>query len=157
MTAHLSSFMAEAIALARRGMERGDGGPFGAVVVRNGKIIGRGWNRVLADSDPTAHAEITAIRDACRHVGGHWLTGCRIYVSCEPCPMCLGAIYWARIEALVFAAERGDAADIGFIDRELYEQICLEPGTRSLEIRQEGRDRALAVMRAWPEVANGRY
>ena len=157
MVEQLSSFMAEAIALARCGMERGDGGPFGAVVVRDKEIIGRGWNRVLADSDPTAHAEITAIREACRAVGDHWLTGCRIYVSCEPCPMCLGAIYWARIKELVFAAERGDAADIGFIDQELYEQLCLPPGARTLKIRREGRDRAVAVMRTWPEVANKRY
>ena len=111
--------MAEALRLAEHGMKRGDGGPFGAVVVNNENIIGRGWNRVLSGNDPTAHAEITAIRDACTNTNSYWLEGCRLYTSCEPCPMCLAAIYWARITEIIFAATRLDAERIGFIDGEL--------------------------------------
>lgn len=109
-----NAFLKEAIALARQGMERGDGGPFGCAIVKDGRIIGRGNNRVTSTNDPTAHAEVVAIRDACRSLGDFQLSGCVLYTSCEPCPMCLGAIYWARPERVVFAGTCTDAADAGF-------------------------------------------
>jgi guanine deaminase len=142
-------FMQEAIRLAEQGMKSGNGGPFGAVIVRNERIIGSGWNRVLATNDPTAHAEIVAIRDACERTGSYWLEGCRIYVSCEPCPMCLAAVYWARIEELVYAATRKDAAAIEFADDRIYREICLPAGKRSLNISQCLRPEALQVMQKW--------
>jgi len=153
----VSEYMLEAIRLGGQGMARGDGGPFGAVIVRDKRIVGRGWNRVLADKDPTAHAEITAIRDACRRLGHHWLPQCRIYVSCEPCPMCLAAIYWARIETIVYGADRKDAAAIGFLDQDLYRQLALPADQRSLTVVQEGREAAVAMMRPWPDLAPALY
>lgn len=102
--------MREAIALSRAGMERGDGGPFGCVIVKDGKVVGSGNNRVVSDKDPTAHAEVVAIRDACKNLSDFQLTDCTVYTSCEPCPMCLGALYWARPDRIVFAATREDAA-----------------------------------------------
>ena len=141
--------MAEAIRLAEHGMLQGDGGPFGAVVVKEEEIIGRGWNQVLSTNDPTAHAEITAIRDACTNSNSYWLEGCSIYISCEPCPMCLAAIYWARIEQIIFAATRLDVEKIGFIDRELYREICTPANERSLPIHREGQDAAVEIMRRW--------
>jgi tRNA(Arg) A34 adenosine deaminase TadA len=113
-------FLARAVELAARGSEAGDGGPFGAVVVRDGRVIGEGWNRVVADRDPTAHAEVNAIRAACAALGSFHLTGCVLYASSEPCPMCLSAAYWARIERIVYANSRAEAAAIGFCDDELY-------------------------------------
>jgi tRNA(Arg) A34 adenosine deaminase TadA len=113
-------FLARAVELAARGSEAGDGGPFGAVVVRDGRVIGEGWNRVVADRDPTAHAEVNAIRAACAALGCFHLTGCVLYASSEPCPMCLSAAYWARIERIVYANSRAEAAAIGFCDDELY-------------------------------------
>lgn len=117
--------MREAISLARNGMERGDGGPFGCVIVKDGTIIGRGNNRVLKTQDPTAHAEVVAIREACKNLGDFQLTGCVLYTSCEPCPMCLGAIYWARPDRIVLAGTREDAADAGFDDQLIYEELRL--------------------------------
>lgn len=148
--------MAEAIRLAENGMKRGEGGPFGAVIVQHKQIIGRGWNKVLADNDPTAHAEITAIRDACRTLGRYWLQDCRMYISCEPCPMCLAAIYWARIKEVIFAATRKDAERIGFIDAELYREICLPAEKRTVPVRCEGRDSAIKIMKTWPILASNR-
>ncbi|HEB68634.1 MAG TPA: nucleoside deaminase [Desulfobulbus sp.] len=145
-----SSFMAEAVRLSEHGMRLGDGGPFGAVIVRKGRIIGTGWNRVLATNDPTAHAEITAIRDACRAVSSYRLEGCTIYVNCEPCPMCLAAIYWAGIEKVVFAATREDAGQIGFIDAKLYREICLPDKQRTMKIKREDTSAALKIMAQWP-------
>ena len=142
--------MAEAIRLSEYGMLRGDGGPFGAVVVKNDSIIGRGWNRVLTSNDPTAHAEVTAIRDACSAVGNYWLEGCRMYVNCEPCPMCLAAIYWARIEHVICAASRRDAEQIGFIDAKLYQEICTPIEQRTIKIDRENRDAAMEIMLRWP-------
>ncbi|MGC2236356.1 MAG: nucleoside deaminase, partial [Pyrinomonadaceae bacterium] len=110
-------FMSRAITLAQNGMDSNAGGPFGAIVVRHGEIIGEGSNRVTSTNDPTAHAEITAIREACQKLGSFQLENCTIYTSCEPCPMCLGAIYWARPERVVFACTREDAAKIGFDDQ----------------------------------------
>lgn len=148
---YIDFFMDEAIKLAEQGMTRGDGGPFGAVIVRkDGTIIGRGWNRVLLTNDPTAHAEIVAIRDACARVGGYWLPDCEMYVNCEPCPMCLAAIYWARLRAVYHAADRADAAAIGFADEHIYDDIARPLEERSLKIHPgHKREEALAVMRKW--------
>ena len=115
--------MREAIRLSIDKMEAGEGGPFGAVVVNDGQIISRGWNRVTSSNDPTAHAEVMAIRDACKALGTFELTGCELYASCEPCPMCLAAIYWARIDQLYYAAGRADAAAAGFDDEFLYQEV----------------------------------
>jgi len=138
-------FMMRAIELARHGMTRGDGGPFGAVVVRDGEIVGEGWNRVLATNDPTAHGEVTAIRDACQKLGRFDLTGCRIFTTGEPCPMCLGAIYWARIEAIRFGFSIADAAEVGFDDREFYRQIALPASERNVPSASLCRDEALRL------------
>ena len=116
--------MRRAIELARQGMQRGDGGPFGAVVVRDGQIIGEGWNRVLADKDPTAHGEVTAIRDACAKLGTHDLTGSEIHTTGEPCPMCLGAIHWARISKIHFGFRIEEAAKAGFDDLSFYQHFA---------------------------------
>lgn len=149
-------FMRRAIRLADQGMAAGDGGPFGAVIVRAGEVIGSGWNRVLATNDPTAHAEIVAIRDACRRSEQYWLEGATLYVNCEPCPMCLAAIHWARIERLVFAATRTDAAAIDFADEEIYHQVCLPPTQRTLPTSQILRDEAVTVLQRWPAFASRR-
>lgn len=125
-------FIKEAIRLAKENVPSGKGGPFGALVVRNGEIIGRGVNHVIANNDPTAHAEVMAIRDACKNIGHYQLQNCIIYSSCEPCPMCLGAIYWTRPKMLVFAAENTDAAKAGFDDSYIYKQINLSFDQRDL-------------------------
>lgn len=126
-----------AIDLALEGMRQHAGGPFGAVVVKDGKVIGKGFNRVTSKNDPTAHAEVVAIRDACQTLGTFQLDGCTIYSSCEPCPMCLGAIYWARPDRLVYAASHQDAAEIaGFDDQFIYEEIALTPSDRRLPSEQ---------------------
>lgn len=148
-------FLREAIQCARDGMRRG-GGPFGAVVVRGGEVVGRGANAVTLDLDPTAHAEVVAIREACRALGAFRLDGCALYASCEPCPMCLGAILWARIDHLVYAATREDAAGAGFDDAFLYEQVGLPPERRALPTRRMLRDEAAAVMREWAASARKR-
>jgi guanine deaminase len=118
------TFMRRAIAQARHGVDAGDGGPFGSVIVKQGTIVGEGWNRVIADNDPTAHGEVTAIRDACRRLGRFSLEGCELYTTGQPCPMCLGAIYWARIERVYFGFTASDAAEIGFDDQLFYEQLA---------------------------------
>ena len=145
------SFMKEAIELSVKGVDNNDGGPFGCVIVKDGKIVGKGNNRVTSNLDPTAHAEILAIRDACSHLGSHQLDGCVMYTSCEPCPMCLGAIYWARPEKVFFASTREDAAKSGFDDAFIYEQIGLTPGDRNIEFRQMGRKEALQAFARWDE------
>ena len=142
-------FMYEAIRLSVEKMREGKGGPFGAVVVKDGKIISRGWNEVTTANDPTAHAEILAIREACRMLGTFRLDGCEIYASCEPCPMCLSAIYWARIDRLFFAASRQDAAAAGFDDEFLYREIPLPAGERELPSSQLLREEALAALAEW--------
>lgn len=141
--------MAEAIALAREGVGRGDGGPFGAVVVREGEILGRGWNRVIRDRDPTAHAEMVAIRDAARRLGRHHLDGCTLYVACEPCPMCLSAAYWAHIERVCYAANGADAAALGFDDRLILDELHLPAAARRIRMEQLMRSEALAAFEAW--------
>jgi len=138
--------MRRAIALGRRGMKAGHGGPFGAVVVRRGAIVGEGWNRVVATGDPTAHGEIVAIRAACRRLARFRLSGCDLYTSGEPCPMCLSAIYWARIDRIFFGFTVGDAARIGFDDRLIHRQLAKPGGRRTIRAVQllAGEARALA-------------
>jgi tRNA(Arg) A34 adenosine deaminase TadA len=142
-------FLREAIRLSQHAVEMGAGGPFGALIVRQGAIVSRGWNRVTSTSDPTAHAEIVAIREACRSLATFSLAGCEIYSSCEPCPMCLGAIHWARLERLWYAASRQDAAAAGFDDRQMYEQFTLPPDQRRLPIQQALRAEAQVAFQAW--------
>ena len=150
MDKHHTFFMQEAIRLSKKGMEAGDGGPFGAVIVRNGRILGSGWNRVLRTNDPTAHAEIVAIRDACSRTGDYWLEGSTLYANCEPCPMCLAAIYWARIDQVIYAATREDAAAVDFDDERIYGEICRPMVERSLVMHQCLRNEAVQIMQSWP-------
>ncbi|HID24345.1 MAG TPA: nucleoside deaminase [Planctomycetaceae bacterium] len=142
-------FLRGAIRLSIEKMQAGEGGPFGALVVHDGQVVGRGWNRVTRANDPTAHAEIEAIRDACRTLRTFRLTGCRLYSSCEPCPMCLAAIYWARIDCLWYAANRDDAARAGFDDAWIAEQISRPLHHQSLRIHQTLRDEAVPAFEAW--------
>jgi len=142
-------FMQEAIRLAAEKMEAGWGGPFGAVVVYAGRVVGRGWNAVLRTHDPTAHAEIMAIREAGRALQRFHLDDCDLYTSCEPCPMCLGAIYWARLRRVYYAATRHDAASAGFIDAWLYTELTQPLKRRSIPFTPLLRDRALAVFELW--------
>lgn len=141
--------MAKAIGLSRESMNSFHGGPFAAIVVKNGEIISEGTNSVTAWNDPTAHAEIVAIRRACTKLQSFQLTGCDIYSTCEPCPMCLGAIYWARPQAVYFAAGRSDAAQAGFDDRFIYEQLALPLHERSLPAIQTMREEAAKVLQEW--------
>ena len=149
MTDQGRKFMARAIELAKNGVDANDGGPFGCVVVKDGKIVGEGNNQVTSTNDPTAHAEIIAIRDACQRLNSFQLDGCTIYTSCEPCPMCLGAIYWARPEKVFFACTRDDAANIGFDDDFIYKELEKSNGERELELTSLMRDEALEVFGAW--------
>lgn len=142
-------FMRQAIDLAAENLKSLNGGPFGAVVVKDGKVVGRGANSVTSHNDPTAHAEVMAIRDACKNLNTFQLDGCEIYSSCEPCPMCLGAIYWARPNKLYFAAGRKDAANAGFDDSYIYDQIPLEPTQRDLETEQLMPEEAVKVFDNW--------
>ncbi len=146
----------EAIQLAMAGSARGNGGPFGAVVVRDGEVLGRGWNRVLVDQDPTAHAEVVAIRAACSALGDFHLAGAVIYASCEPCPMCLAAAYWARVERIYFGCQSQDAAAIGFADDFIRHELPLPADQRSLPLIPLLRDEALEVFRAWEANAQRR-
>jgi guanine deaminase len=144
-------FMLRAVELARAGMDNNEGGPFGCVVVRNGEIVGEGNNRVTSTNDPTAHAEMVAIREACRNLQTFQLSGCEVYTSCEPCPMCLGALYWARPETVYFANTRSDAAAIGFDDSLIYDEIGLETGQRRLPMVAMPLREARAVFDAWKQ------
>jgi guanine deaminase len=141
--------MRAAIRLSLEKMRRGAGGPFGAVVVRRGKIVGRGWNRVTSTNDPTAHAEVTAIRDACRRLKTFRLDDCEIYASCEPCPMCLAAIYWAHIGKIFYAGARRDAAAIGFDDDLIYREMARPVSRRKIPMRQLLRGEVLKVFKEW--------
>ncbi|TVQ88252.1 MAG: nucleoside deaminase [Bacteroidetes bacterium] len=125
-------FIKEAVKMAKGNVNTGIGGPFGALVVKDGEIVGRGVNKVTSTNDPTAHAEVVAIRDACKNLSSYQLTDCIVYASCEPCPMCLGAIYWARPAMLVYAAENTDAAKAGFDDSYIYKEVSLPPSKRKL-------------------------
>ncbi len=142
-------FMRRAIELARQGMRRGDGGPFGAVVVRDGEIVGEGWNRVLATNDPTAHGEMCAIRDACAKAADFSLEGCEIHTTGEPCPMCLGAIYWARISRIHYGFRIEDAAEMGFGDTDYHEQIRLAPELRRIPSGVLCREESLELAREY--------
>jgi tRNA(Arg) A34 adenosine deaminase TadA len=148
------SFMRRAIDLSRIHMEAGEGGPFGAVVVKDGQVIGEGWNRVTSTCDPTAHAEVVAIREACNQLRAFSLKGCQIYTSCEPCPMCLAAIYWARLDAMWYANTRADAAAIQFDDDWLYQEVALPIQERSLPTTSLLREEAQTVFRAWEAKAD---
>lgn len=141
--------MAEAIKMAEQNLELNQGGPFGAIIVKDGKIIARGANMVTSNNDPTAHAEVVAIREACRELADFQLTGCDIYCSCEPCPMCLGAIYWARPSRIFFAATREDAAQAGFDDAFIYTEIQAQVSERKIETRQLLRDDAKGILLKW--------
>ncbi|MGN6163016.1 MAG: nucleoside deaminase [Flavisolibacter sp.] len=144
-------FMREAIKLSVENVKKYNGGPFGAVIVKDGKIVARGANKVTIDKDPTAHAEVMAIREACKILNTFELAGCEIYASCEPCPMCLGAIYWARIDKLYFANTKQDAAAINFDDKFIYEEIEKPFEERELFTRQILRDEALVAFKKWVE------
>ena len=146
--------MKEAIALSKAGMENNDSGPFGCVIVKGDEIIGRGNNKVLCNNDPTAHAEITAIRDACKNLSSFQLEGCEIYSSCEPCPICLGAIYWARPAIIYYANTREDAAKINFDDSMIYEEMKTDIADRKIPMISLSREKALEIFRQWPSKAN---
>lgn len=141
-------FMHEAIQLARATSVNGDGGPFGAVIVMDGSIIGRGSNQVIAANDPTAHAEVVAIREACRALGAFHLRGAEIYTSCEPCPMCLTAIYWARLDRIYYALTRADAA-MGFDDDHFYRELSRPAHERQVPMEQVGRETAQQLLHEW--------
>ena len=147
-------FMQIAINLAKENLNLNNGGPFGAVVVRNGKIIGKGVNTVTTKNDPTAHAEINAIREACKNIDSYQLDGCEIYSSCEPCPMCLGAIYWARLNKLYYASTRDDAAEAGFDDSEIYKEIELPSDSRKLPSEQLMQKDAENIFKTWVKMEN---
>lgn len=147
-------FMSKAIELAEENVKTLNGGPFGAVVVKDGKIVGVGSNKVTVNNDPTAHAEIVAIRDAAKNLGTFDLTGCEIYSSCEPCPMCLGAIYWARFNKLYYAATKDDAAKADFDDSFIYKEFALPKEERSILAVQMMRETAVKVFEEWNKAEN---
>ena len=142
-------FMKRAVELSRKNMQAGAGGPFGAVIVKDGKIIGEGWNQVTSTNDPTAHAEVVAIRNACKNANNFDLDGAEIYTSCEPCPMCLSAIYWARLGKIYYGNTRKDAADIQFDDDFIYEEIPKAIDQRKIPMHQCGHSEALEVFKEW--------
>ncbi len=149
MTEQDENFMRRAISLAQKGIDRNAGGPFGAVIVKDGEIIGEGSNQVTSTSDPTAHAEVVAIRNACKKLGSFQLDDCVLYTSCEPCPMCLGAIYWARPKQIFFACTRRDAANIGFDDHFIYDEIERPIEERHIKSVNFLRDEGLKVFGNW--------
>lgn len=145
-------FMEEAIDISRQKMNENKGGPFGAVIVQKGIVVGRGWNKVTSENDPTAHAEISAIRDACAQLKTFDLSGCEIYTSCEPCPMCLGAIYWARISKIWYANTAHDAnAVAGFDDEDFYQEFTKSMTERNIPSAQIEREKAIQVFEEWRE------
>lgn len=151
------TFMQRAIQLARLGMDQGAGGPFGAVVVKDGVIVGEGNNRVVATHDPTAHGEVTAIRDACHQLGSFSLEGCEIYTTGQPCPMCLGAILWARIEKIYYGFRIEDAAAIGFDDTEFFRQVQLPPAQRLVPSQELCREDALRLANDYLSIPGRRH
>src|SRR5580700_11017565 len=148
------SYMARAIQLSIENVVSGQGGPFGAVIVKDGRIIAEGVNQVTHSNDPTAHAEVVAIRQACTVLGGFELKDCELYTSCEPCPMCLGAIYWARLSRLFFASGAADASQAGFDDSFIYNEFARPHSERGIPMVQMMREEALAGFRAWQEKPN---
>ncbi len=147
-------FMRAAIRLSIARMRAEQGGPFGAVIVRDGVIVARGWNRVTSANDPTAHAEVTAIRRACRKLSSFQLDDCDLYTSCEPCPMCLGAIYWARLRSVWYGNTRADAGHIGFDDDHIYREVALPVEARSIPTRQILRGEAIQAFEEWQAKAD---
>ena len=150
ITEQQKQWMREAIALSSRNVDNG-GGPFGAVIVKDGHIVACGVNRVTADNDPTAHAEVNAIRAAAKQLGTFDLSGCDIYTSCEPCPMCLSALYWAGVERICYGNTKQDAKDIDFDDSFIYDQLDLDYDQRSIQCEHFMRDEALLAFRRWSE------
>ena len=148
-----SKFMKKAIRLAEASVAKG-GGPFGAVIVKDGVVVAQGHNCVTLHNDPTAHAEVTVIRKACKKIGSFDLSGCEIYTSCEPCPMCLAAIYWARIGKIYYGCTKDDAKDIGFDDSFIYDQIDLKPEERAIPTIHLMHKEALSAFRLWDENEN---
>lgn len=144
-----AAHLREAIRLSIEKMDANEGGPFGAIVVRDGQIVGRGWNRVTSMNDPTAHAEVVAIRDACSYLNTFTLAGCEVYSSCEPCPLCLAAIYWSRLDRIYYAATSDDAAAAGFDDRHFYSEIRKPAAGRSIPMVQAMREEALVALQRW--------
>lgn len=144
-----AEFMRRAIALAMENVRSGSGGPFGALIAKDGRVVAEGANRVTVINDPTAHAEIVAIRKACRVLKNFELAGCELYTTCEPCPMCLGAIYWARLGRVYYAGVAEDAAEAGFDDAMIYEELKRAPESRRIPMIPLLREEALAVFSAW--------
>ena len=151
MTERDNYFMQRAIDLAEKGMDSNSGGPFGAIVVKDDKIIAEGYNKVTSTNDPTAHAEIVAIKEACRKLNSFQLDNCIIYTSCEPCPMCLGAIYWARPKKVYYACDRDDAAMIDFDDQFIYDELKKQITDRQIDFKSLMRLEALKVFKKWNE------
>jgi guanine deaminase len=147
-------FMDRAIELSLKGSSEGKGGPFGAVIVKNGEIVGEAFNQVTSTNDPTAHAEVMAIRDACKNLNTFDLTDCEVYTSCEPCPMCLGAIYWSRAVKIYYANTREDAKNTGFDDSFIYDEIPLPLSERKIEMIPLGREEAQKAFEMWAEKEN---
>jgi guanine deaminase len=147
-------YLRQAIELARAGIENKQGGPFGCVIVRDGEVIGKGWNRVTSSNDPTAHAEVEAIREACKKIGDHQLTGCDLYASCEPCPMCLGAIYWTRLRRVIYASTREQAADAGFDDDLIYREINLPMAERQIPFEFQSQAEVIGLFESWKKMAD---
>ena len=154
MTDRDSYFMQRAIDLAEKGLDSNAGGPFGAVIVKNNKIISEGYNKVTSTNDPTAHAEIIAIKEACKKLNSFQLDDCTIYTSCEPCPMCLGAIYWARPKKVFYACKREDAAMIDFDDQFIYDELKKKINERRIEFRNLMKKEALVVFKKWKNKPN---
>lgn len=149
MTSEENFFLEKAIKLSQLGMQSGKGGPFGCVIVKDGKIIGEGYNQVAASNDPTAHAEVVAIRDACKNLNSFQLTDCDVYASCEPCPMCFGAIYWARPARVIYANTRKDAAAINFDDQFIYNEIDKIDKEKEIKFIHQPHSKALKVFEQW--------
>lgn len=147
-------FMKRAIELSIKGSSDGKGGPFGAVIVKNGEIVGEGYNQVTSTNDPTAHAEVMAIRDACKNLNTFQLADCELYTSCEPCPMCLGAIYWARPSKVYYGNTRDDAAKVGFDDAFIYDEIPLPISERQIQMIPLGREEAQQAFDLWQNMNN---
>jgi guanine deaminase len=154
MTISEQQFLDRAIELSREGMRSGKGGPFGCVIVKDGKIIGEGSNQVATTNDPTAHAEVVAIRNACRTLNSFQLTGCDVYASCEPCPMCLGAIYWARPKRVIYANTKQDAAAINFDDQFIYDEIEKANSQKAIVFKHHPDTKAIEVFKEWQEMGN---
>jgi guanine deaminase len=154
MTTDEQKFLERAIELSRQGMQSGKGGPFGCVIVKDGKIIGEGYNQVVTTNDPTAHAEVVAIRSACNTLNSFQLTGCDVYASCEPCPMCMGAIYWARPRRVIYANTKKEAAAINFDDKFIYDEIEKPCNERAIEFIHHPLKKAIEVFDEWKMMEN---